>query len=376
MPQSSAPTPGVHPADRFPAHLVHGIAWMAGRLGYNVHARGFFTALARRFPTVVSPLVMLDGPFREDRRHLEHVARGRPIATIALMYGSFAAAVTEGAPGSRIAYTVWESTRLPDDWLGPLAAMDQVWVPSPWGASVLADNGIDAGRLHVVPEGIDPLIFHPAATPATVIAGKPGFKFLNVGRFETRKHTGALIQAFDREFGPGDDALLVLACDNPVEPGFDIARRLRELRLRHPEKLLFVPPVGAHHLLAALYTACDAFVSPSRAEGWGLPITEAMACGLPVIVTGYSAPLSFVGSDGYLIDHTLVPIEEPYFESASGDYGLWAEPDIGHLRHLMREVFQRRADARARGMAASARIRRDFTWDAAARQAASILSAG
>ena len=45
--------------------------------------------------------------------------------------------------------------------------------------------------------------------------------------------------------------------------------------------------------LAGLYAACDCLVHPYRGEGFGLPIAEAMACGLPAIVTGYGAAMDF-----------------------------------------------------------------------------------
>ena len=62
------------------------------------------------------------------------------------------------------------------------------------------------------------------------------------------------------------------------------------------------PPPG-------LYKACDCFVIPTRGEGWGMPITEAMSMGLPVIVTNWSGTTAFVDeSVGYMINYTLAPV--------------------------------------------------------------------
>lgn len=354
--------------------VVHGIGWFDGPFGYNVHARGFFSALARHAPTVVSPLFNLEGPFQEDRNVLRGLRADRDIATVALMYGNLAGEVLRNAPGPRVIYTVWESTRLPDDWLPPLLAADQVWTASHWGAAVMARNGVDPDRLHVVPEGVDPELFNPEVPPTDAITDRNSYKFLHIGRFEDRKGTAALIRGFDAEFGPGDSVILVIACHNPHQPGFDIAVELRSLDLQHPDKLVFIPPVARHDVLAGLYTACDAFVAPSRAEGWGLPITEAMACGLPVITTGHSAPLDYLGPESGRISHAMTPIPTPYFDSLDGDHGMWAEPDRSDLRRRMRQVFENRDAAKAAGAIAGRRIRSNFTWDRAARRAICALN--
>ena len=366
---AAAPPVGCH----VPA-IVHGIGWVDGPFGYNVHARGFFSALACRIPTAVSPLFVLEGPFKQDRESLRRLYGDHPIISVALMYGNLAGAVLRDAPGPRIIYTVWESTRLPDDWLESLTSADQVWTPSHWGAAVMARNGIDPAHIHVVPEGIDPALFHPNVTATPVISERAGFKFLHIGRFEDRKGTKTLIRAFDKEFGPRDDALLILACHNHHEPGFNIGAELRALELRRPERLVFIPPVARHDVLAGLYTACDAFVAPSRAEGWGLPIIEAMACGLPVITTDHSAPRDYLGAESYRVSCRMMPIATPFFKPSNGDFGMWAEPDVADLRRRMREIYENPATARTRGEAAGARIRSRFTWDAAAGQAVSAIA--
>ncbi len=344
--------------------LVHAIGWFDGRYGYNVHTRGLFDALSRRLPVVATPLYMTSGPVAEDKAAVAQLFRDRRTVTVALLYGSLAD-VLEGAAGCRVAYTVWESTRLPDDWLAPLAAADRVWTASAWGKRVFAANGLDPARIDVVPEGVDPLRFHPAVEPTGAFPAAP-FKFLAVGRWERRKGMAELVKAFDEEFGDRDDVLLVLAGLYAGRRDLDLGSELRALRLRRPDRLKIVPPVDTHRTFAGIYTACDAFVAPTRAEGWGLPVIEAMACGLPAIVTGYSGPTEFIGEHAFRIEHRLVPVDVPFFTRADGDLGQWAEPDWRHLRALMRYVHQRREEARERGLAGSEHVRRAFSWDSAA----------
>ncbi len=60
---------------------------------------------------------------------------------------------------------------------------------------------------------------------------------------------------------------------------------------------------------ASLYKASNAFVMPTRGEGWGMPISEAMSMGIPVVVTNWSGVTAFVDeSVGYMVEYSLVPV--------------------------------------------------------------------
>ncbi|GAB4184656.1 MAG: glycosyltransferase [Thalassobaculales bacterium] len=353
------------------AMLVHAMGWFAGRFGYNTHTRGLFGALSRLRPVVATWLP--EQAVAPDRAAIAAAWPGRPVASIALLPGELCGVLSGAPPGPRIACTVWESTRLPDNWLPPLLAADQVWIPSAWGRNILVDNGIPADRVKVVPEGVDPALFHPGVPPAPFLAAKPGFKVLAVGKWERRKGLDVLIRAFERAFGERDEAWLVLACDNPFR-SVDLRRELVAAGLRRPGRLLVVPPVARPEVFAGLYTACDLFCLPTRAEGWGLPIIEAAACGLPVVVTGWGGQSEFLGDWARLIGHRLVPVDGIEFERADGDRGLWAEPDEDHLVALLREAHADRAAARARGRAGAAAVAAAFTWEHAARTAHGLLA--
>src|SRR5204862_7440612 len=78
----------------------------------------------------------------------------------------------------------------------------------------------------------------------------------------------------------------------------------------NPEVVYLDCPLGDEEV-PALYRACDCLVAPYRGEGFGLPICEAMSCGLPVIVTAYGAALDFCDEGNAY----LVPARRVYFRS-------------------------------------------------------------
>ena len=361
-------------ADELELPRVNAFGFYFGETTWARHARAFFTALNRRRPVALFPLDLsqdVESLMPEDRHLLgrrerpDEVHPGICIGPIESMSS------VKGC--RRIAFVVWETTVLPNSKRELLQTMDEIWTPSVWGRNLLIENGLSAELIFVVPEGVDTEVFRPREDASVTKRSSP-FRLLCVGKWEVRKGVEDLVRCFAEEFQPEEEIELVLHGSNPWLYGFDLQKKIAEVLRGSQARVVASLPMPESELLE-LYRSCDAFVLPTRAEGWGLPIMEAMACGLPVIVTNYSAPADFLDeSIAYpLAVEKMVSVHDPYFFPDGAANGEWAQPDFAHLRTLMRHVFEHREEAASKGRLARQAVRSKWTWDHAAEKACIVL---
>lgn len=271
----------------------------------------------------------------------------------------------------RVGYTMLEIDGLPDEWVRQANQLDEIWAPSHFNAETFRSSGV-ARPIHVVPLGVDPNYFHPQIAARRM---SQRFTFLSVFEWGERKAPEVLLRAFHAAFGPRDDVALVLKVDNR-DPDIDVARAIAGLGLPAdgPRVALLLNQDLPAYQLGSLYRSADCFVLPTRGEGWGMPILEAMACGLPVIATDWSAPTEFLreGISYPLRVRGLVPAvaRNPYYSGFS-----WADPDFDHLVYLLRHVYEQRDQARALGARAAATVAQKWTWQHAAAKIITRLNA-
>jgi glycosyltransferase involved in cell wall biosynthesis len=182
-------------------------------------------------------------------------------------------------------------------------------------------------------------------TPAAAepIAGLPQRYILFVSTIEPRKNLVTLLDAFERILSKGvyDGSLVVVG-----KVGWKSEALLPRLRQPGIVHLDYLPAAQ----LATVYENAEAFVFPSIYEGFGFPLLEAMARGVPSIAAR-SSSLPEIG----------------------GDAALYFEPDdVDELERLLTSVVRDerlRADLAARGRARAAQ----FRWETAARETLAVL---
>jgi glycosyltransferase involved in cell wall biosynthesis len=207
-------------------------------------------------------------------------------------------------------------------------------------------DGLES-KVAIVPEGVTPDVA-PAPLPAGL---KPGF-ILAVGTIEPRKNYRRLLGAYRKLRG---ESLPVLIGDRPGVPELVIAGRLGWAFGDTLERIKAEP--GVRHLghvddstLASLYRSASVLAFPSLYEGFGLPLLEAMAHGVPAVV-GKGGALPELG-DGAVV------LVDPEDEASIAE----------GLERVLADAFLREK----LGAAGKARAA-EFTWERAAAATREIL---
>ncbi len=151
-------------------------------------------------------------------------------------------------------------------------------------------------RVTYVPQGVNTEIFSPGAVgkeEAQAKFGIPSKYCIFVGHMSTRKGPDILLKA-----------LAEVECHGVLVGGGPLLKRLINLanNLGISQRVVFTGPVGKTDLVR-LYAGASMFVFPSRSEGAAIAPLEAMACGLPVILSDIPGSRDYVTpeSNGYLV---------------------------------------------------------------------------
>ncbi len=261
-------------------------------------------------------------------------------------------------------YFAWEESALSHQWMTQFNRhLDGLPVLSEFVKKTLIDNGVS---LPVIAAGCGMDHIHREAMIPCPITSQAAFKFLHISSCFPRKGIDILLKAFAGSFTLNDDVALVIKTFPNIHN--TIESQVREIKQQFPDS----PPIEIINKdlssgeVADLYRQCHALVAPSRGEGFGLPMAEAMWYELPVITTGHGGQVDFCTPEtSWLIDFTFQPAQThmALFNS------VWAEPDVEHLADLMHQVrCTPKKELQIKLSAAKENIQHKFTWDCCAQR--------
>jgi glycosyltransferase involved in cell wall biosynthesis len=255
----------------------------------------------------------------------------------------------------------WEESAFPAQWVRNFNKhLSGIACLSTHVRKVLQDNGVNV-PMAVSGCGVDHWErVEPSAKSVLDDLAPRQFRFLHVSSCFPRKGPEALLAAYGKAFSAADDVSLVIKTfpnpHNLIHSQIDAARQ----RIQDFPHVIVIEDDLSDGDLKALYERCDVLVAPSCAEGFGLPLAEAMLSGMPVIATAWSGQMDFCSPESsWLVDYR--------YEQADTHFKLlpsaWAAVDVDALASAMTEAF--RAEPEVRGeMARRGRdlLLKEFTW--------------
>lgn len=226
-----------------------------------------------------------------------------------------------------IGYTPWESTKIPEGWKYNMSLCNEIWTTSNFVKDVYIQNGIK-NDIHVIPHGISSDI----KIIERELSNK--FNFLHIGGDSKRKNAQLVVDAFLELFDGDDNYQLVLKYNKFCYAECYVDNRLVPAD-QHPQ-IIGIPDLLSNEQITELYNKCHCLVYPTSGEGFGMIPFEAMATGLPTIVTNLTGCADFA--------HYGIPLSAEYGDATyhshlySVDTGLWAVPDFDELLTHMTNV--------------------------------------
>lgn len=247
-----------------------------------------------------------------------------------------------------VGYTVFETSKIPTEWIPHMNKCQRIWTASEFCKNMFIESGVEV-PVDVFPHPIDLTVYKPG--PKVMIeSGRDRINsdgkmiFLSVFQWNKRKDPTSLLLAWWSEFRDNPDVqLLIKTYGNDFISNHHILSAVRKIRTE--AGITDKNSIGNIHFMTGeleeermpdLYRSADVLISTSRGEGFGLPMQEAQACGIPCIYPDSTSMKEFC------VGWSVQTYREPAYGVGSPWYNIesdWWTVNLEHLRVQMREAY-------------------------------------
>lgn len=267
----------------------------------------------------------------------------------------------------RIILHPWESTLMMPDWPGIMNECDEVWSPSPLIGEWYQKYNNIVKPVFTYEHGIDS-VWAPKLRPV-----KDTIKFLHVGGEAVRKGLEETIIAFKKAF------------PNALKDGIELhlkrGNAANGLSLGHQSSygITYMNGVLPFDQQLQLHYDHHIFVYPSWGEGFGFNPFQAMATGMPTIITGAWAPYRRFVDPNLDVDSKLALSRWQMFDDNHQPTGYGThpgemfKPDLDDLVDKMRYAVDNYDSVHARAQAVAPKIHEEYAWDTVTKSSFELL---
>jgi len=273
-----------------------------------------------------------------------------------------------------------ETDRCNPTWIPACSSMNQVIVPSSHTMSSFQHYGkID--NMSIIPESFPDNLLNP--TDEILFDLDTDFNLLIFGQItgnnpeNDRKNIYHTIRILCDVFADNPSVGIVLKTNSGKSTKIDrhitrsmLHQLINQVRRGPYPKFHFLHGALSDSEITSLYTHpnINALVSLTRGEGFGLPILEAAASGLPVIATNWSAYLDFMNKGKFIsIDYSLAPIHssrcDPNIFMADAQ---WAAPNEDDFKDKIKKFYKKHDKPNEWAKELSTIIKKEYSFDAIA----------
>jgi len=271
-----------------------------------------------------------------------------------------------------------ETDKCNPQWIDCCNKMNAVVVPSSHTKKTLMNSGNVTSPIHVIPESFYDEILHSRSS-STDFNFSTSFNFLVFGQItgsnpeNDRKNLFYTLKWMFEEFKDEKDVGIVFKANSGKMTRIDravttkfVTQIVKEVRGSEFPRIHLVHGNMKNEEMIDLMThpSVKCMVSLTRGEGYGLPLLESAAVGLPIIATNWSGHTDFLDEENYLpIDYSLVNVHESRIDGKIFIPGSkWAMPSESDAKKKMRKFYQKSNTVKYKATEMSKRIRKDYSF--------------